>query len=237
MLVLDVDMAITKTLFLWSRKRRLTNQAFMGHQQRSSYRNVENTSNIHENGRLKVLDKNRSSWVPADRIPIGKVEIENTEKLASAYSQVQRNAYDETIPSSPQMPLETKPSVLAEFQYQSNFFCLFFASANPRWNVCKSRIENRTSPCLVMVNGSACLLIAWLDTQVLPIVFIVLSVWVVIECWRRGLVVSRHVSLWCRIFDRHRATYQSNIRGSNYEDEPLTIHLPYVDIVSHCEDG
>ena len=81
----------------------------MGYQQRSSYRNVENTSNIHENGRLKILDKNPSSWVPADRIPIGKVEIENTEKLASAYSQVQRNAYDETIPSSPQMPLETKP--------------------------------------------------------------------------------------------------------------------------------
>ena len=125
MLVLDVDMAITKTLFLWSRKRRLTNQAFMGHQQRSSYRNVENTSNIHENGRLKILDKNPSSWVPADRIPIGKVEIENTEKLASAYSQVQRNAYDETIPSSPHMPLETKPSVLAEFQYQSNFFVYF----------------------------------------------------------------------------------------------------------------
>ena len=83
----------------------------------SSYRNVENTSNIHENGRLRMLDKDPSYWVPAHRIPIGKVEIENIEKLASTYNPLKGNAYHETIPSTPHMPLETNPSVMAKFQY------------------------------------------------------------------------------------------------------------------------
>jgi hypothetical protein len=47
-----------------------------------------------------MLDKNMSYWVPADRVPIGKVEIKNTKKLVSTYSELERNAYDETIPSS-----------------------------------------------------------------------------------------------------------------------------------------
>ena len=35
------------------------------------------------------------------------------------------NAYDETIPSSPHMLLETKPSVMAKLQYQSKLFLFF----------------------------------------------------------------------------------------------------------------
>jgi hypothetical protein len=83
----------------------------------SLYRNVENTSNMHENGRLGMLDKNPSYWVPAHRDPFGKVEIANIEKLAFTYCQLERNAYDETIPSTPHMLLETKPSVMAEFEF------------------------------------------------------------------------------------------------------------------------
>ena len=64
-----------------------------------------------------MLDKDPSYWVPTHWIPIGKVEIENIEKLASTYSPLKRNAYHETIPSTPHMPLETNPSVMAEFQY------------------------------------------------------------------------------------------------------------------------
>lgn len=84
----------------------------------SLYGNVENTSNMHESGRFGMLDKTPSFWVPADRVPFGKVEVANTEKLAFTYSQLERNAYDETITSSPHMLLETKPSVMAEFEYQ-----------------------------------------------------------------------------------------------------------------------
>ena len=38
-----------------------------------------------------------------------------------------------------------------------------------QWNICKNRINNRTSPASLMVIGSACLLVSKLETQVLPI--------------------------------------------------------------------
>ena len=62
-----------------------------------------------------MLDKVPSYWVPVHRVPIGKVEIDYTEKIASTYSQLERNAYHETIPSIPHMPLEKNPCVMAEF--------------------------------------------------------------------------------------------------------------------------
>ena len=83
----------------------------------SFYRNVENTSNMHKNGRFGMLDKNPSYWVPTHRDTFGKVEIANTKKLAFTYCQLEKNAYDETIPSTPHMLLETKPSVMAEFEF------------------------------------------------------------------------------------------------------------------------
>ena len=58
-----------------------------------------------------MLDKNPSYWVLAHRDPFGKVEI------AFTYCQLERNVYDETIPSIPHMLLETKPSVMAKFEF------------------------------------------------------------------------------------------------------------------------
>ena len=49
------------------------------------------------------------------------------------------------------------------------------APTNLRWNICKNRIENRSSPYLVMVIGSACLLIFLIGYIVLQIVF---TIWV-----------------------------------------------------------
>ena len=61
----------------------------------------------------------------------------------------------------------------------SNFYQLYLhnitrvALANLPCTLCKTQIENRISLDLVMVIGSACLLISYHDTQVLPSVFIV----------------------------------------------------------------
>ena len=49
------------------------------------------------------------------------------------------------------------------------------APTNLRWNIFKNRIENRSSPYLVMVIGSACLLIFLIGYIVLQIVF---TIWV-----------------------------------------------------------
>ena len=45
------------------------------------------------------------------------------------------------------------------------------AIANLRRKLCKNRIENHTSPSLVIVIRSACLLVSLLNTHALPIVF------------------------------------------------------------------
>ena len=84
------------------------------------------------------------------------------------------------------------------------------AWANPQWNICKNRIENRTSPYVVMGTRGACFLIFELDTQVLPIVFII-ECRVLINIWRCSPISIKHVSLWYLLFHPHRTTYQPNI--------------------------
>ena len=78
------------------------------------------------------------------------------------------------------------------------------------WNICKYRIENWTSLALVMIIGSACLLLCELHTEVLPIVFGI-ECRVVINIWRRSLISFKHVSLRCLLCDPHRTTYRSNV--------------------------
>ena len=79
--------------------------------------------------------------------------------------------------------------LLGSFFMFSNFYQFYshlknhIASSNLRWNVCKNRIENRIFLDLVMVIGSACLLISKLDTWVLPFVSFI-EYRVVINIWR-----------------------------------------------------
>ena len=61
-------------------------------------------------------------------------------------------------------------------------------------------IENQTSLYLVMVIGSACLWISWLNTKVHLIVFII-DCRGVISIWRQSPISLEHVYLWCSLFD------------------------------------
>ena len=79
------------------------------------------------------------------------------------------------------------------------------ALASLRWNTCKNRNEKWTSLDLVMIIINACLL----DTQVLPIVFII-KCRVVINILRHSPISFTQVSLWCLCFNPYLTTYQSN---------------------------
>ena len=94
---------------------------------------------------------------------------------------------------------------------------------NRWWNIRKNRIEYRTSPDLVMVIGSACLLISKLGTKVLPNEF---TFWVSSS--------YRHLKTWSDLFqtcvrmmmfDPHRTTYESNLGVWFKKNEPLETHL------------
>ena len=76
----------------------------------------------------------------------------------------------------------------------------------------KTGYENLTSRHLVMVVGSASLLIPHQNTQVLPVVFTI-KCEVVYEISRGSPMSFKHVSIWCLFFDPHLTTHQSNILG------------------------
>ena len=83
-------------------------------------------------------------------------------------------------------------------------------SANLDWN--------HVSPHILRFIGSACLLISWMDTLILTIVFTIECREVINITWHCP-ISFKHVSLWCLFFDPCRITYQSNVLGVRLRKE------------------
>ena len=87
--------------------------------------------------------------------------------------------------------------------------CVVFA--NLRWNICcKKRIENWTYPDLVMVIGSACLLIfftRYIGPNWFGRTYVSSDCRVVINIWRYSPISFEHVSLRCLLFDRESLNF------------------------------